>query len=146
MAWIDTRSVKRGTTYRINVSFGIDEKGKPITRRLNWKPDEGMTQKQIDKALSRIAADFERGIEQGYQLDEKHTFREYADYVMELKARTGVRPRTLDRYHELLVRINAAIGHLKLSQSRPHPFIQSYNNRGYDGLSPTPPPPPAPFN
>lgn len=41
--------------------------------------------RQTEKAVQRAAADFERSIEQGYALDNKQTFAEYAEYVLELK-------------------------------------------------------------
>lgn len=93
-----------------------------------------MTEKQLDKALTRAASDFEREIEQGYQLDYKQSFSEYAAYVMDLKERTGVRPRTIDRYRELLVRIDRAIGHLKLADIRPQHLNAFYKNLGEQGI------------
>jgi len=134
MAWIEKRQGKNGISYRISVSCGIDENGKQIMRRMSWKPSEGMTQRQTEKALNRAAADFERSIEQGFLLDQKQTFSEYAAYVIDLKERTGVRPRTIDRYRELLVRINQAIGHMKLSDLRPQHLNAFYKNLGEQGI------------
>ena len=134
MAWIEKREGKNGISYRISVSCGIDENGKQMMRRMSWKPSEGMTQRQIEKALNRAAADFERTIEQGFLLDQKQTFAEYAAYVIELKERTGIRPRTIDRYQDLLVRINQAIGHMKLSDLRPQHLNAFYKNLGEQGI------------
>ena len=134
MAWIEKRQGKNGVSYRISVSCGIDGNGKQIMRRMNWKPDKSMTQRQIEKALARAAADFERSVEHGFLLDQKQTFAEYAAYVIDLKERTGVRPRTIDRYQELLVRINKAIGHMKLSDLRPQHLNAFYKNLGENGI------------
>lgn len=128
MATIEKITGKNGTTYRITVSCGMDSKGKRIRHRMNYKPAPGMTERQIQKAVQRAAADFERSIEQGYALDNKQTFSEYAEYVLELKARTGVRPTTLDRYRDLLIRINQAIGHIKLVDLRPQHLNAFYRN------------------
>ena len=65
MAWIEKRQGKNGVSYRISVSCGIDGNGKQIMRRMSWKPTEGMTQRQTEKALARAVTDFERSIEQG---------------------------------------------------------------------------------
>lgn len=117
-----------------SVSNGFDSNGKRITHKKTWKPPEGMTARQIEKAVQRAAMDFERSIEQGYSLDNKQTFAEYAAYVLDLKERTGVRPTTLDRYRDLLGRINAAIGHIKLADLRPQHLNAFYKNLAEPGL------------
>ena len=134
MAHIEKIEGKRGTSYRFIVSNGFDSNGKRITHKKTWKPPQGMTPRQIEKAVQRAAMDFERSIEQGYSLDNKQTFAEYAAYVLELKERTGVRPTTLDRYQELLGRINAAIGHIKLADLRPQHLNAFYNNLAEPGI------------
>ena len=134
MATIEKIAGKSGTTYRITVSGGFDTSGKRIRHRTMWKPTPGMTPRQIEKAVQRAAMDFERSIEQGYSLDNKQTFAEYAAYVLDLKERTGVRPTTLDRYRDLLERINAAIGHIKLSDLRPQHLNAFYKNLAEPGL------------
>ena len=125
---------KTGDTYRITVYSGYDTSGKRIRHRTLWKPAPGMTPRQIEKAVQRAAMDFERSIEQGYSLDNKQAFAEYAAYVLDLKERTGVRPTTLDRYRDLLERINAAIGHIKLSDLRPQHLNAFYKNLAEPGL------------
>ena len=125
---------KNGDTYRITVYSGYDTSGKRIRHRTLWKPAPGMTPRQIEKAVQRAAIDFERSIEQGYSLDNKQTFAEYAAYVLDLKERTGVRPTTLDRYRDLLGRINAAIGHIKLADLRPQHLNSFYKNLAEPGI------------
>ena len=92
-------------SYRITVSGGFDTSGKRIRHRMTYKPTPGMTARQTEKAVQRAAADFERSIEQGYALDNKQTFAEYAAYALDMKERTGIRATTLDRYRGLLERI-----------------------------------------
>lgn len=134
MAWIEKRDGKRGVSYRISVSCGVDNNGKQLYRRMTWKPKSNMTPRQIEKALARAAADFEREIEQGFVPDHKQTLAEYAEYVIDLKERTGVRPRTIDRYRDLMVRINQAIGHIKLPDLRPQHLNTFYKNLGESGI------------
>lgn len=119
MAHIERIEGKRGLTYRFIVSGGFDTTGKRITHKKTWKPPDGMTARQTEKAAQRAAADFERSIEQGYALDNRQTFAEYAEYVLDLKERGGTKAKTLDRYKELMQRINPAIGHMKLADIRP---------------------------
>lgn len=134
MAWIEKRQGKNGISYRISVSCGIDGNGRQIMRRMSWKPPMNMSDKKIEKELNRVVVDFERSIEQGFLLDQKQTFEQYAAYVIDLKERTGVRPRTIDRYRDLLVRINQAIGHKKLSDIRPQHLNEFYKNLGEQGI------------
>lgn len=135
MATIEKRCNKSGgITYRITVAGGLDSTGKQIRHRMTWKPEPKMTARQTEKALARAAADFEREIEQGYQIDHKQSFAEYAAYVIDLKERTGIKPRTIDRYRELMVRIDKAIGHIKLSDLRPQHLNAFYKNLGEQGI------------
>lgn len=78
--------------------------------------------------------DFERSIEQGFALDNRQTFAEYAAYVLDLKQRTGTKARTLDRYQDMMVRINQAIGHIKLADLRPQHLNSFYKNLAEPGI------------
>ncbi len=44
---------KRGDGYKITVSCGYDIDGKQIRRTKTWKPDAGMTERQIKKERER---------------------------------------------------------------------------------------------
>ena len=134
MATIEKIPGKAGITYRITVSGGFDTAGKRIRHRMTYKPEPGMTARQIEKAVQRAAADFERSIEQGYALDNRQTFAEYAAYVLDLKERDGTKAKTLDRYKELMIRINQAIGHLKLADIRPQHLNSFYKNLAEPGI------------
>lgn len=137
MASIEKLTGKTGTTYRITVYSGFDTQGKRIRHRQTYKPEQGMTPRQIEKAVQRAAADFERSIEQGYALDNRQTFAEYAAYVLELKERSGTKSKTLDRYRELMSRINQAIGHMKLADIRPQHLNSFYKNLSEPGIRET---------
>ena len=134
MASIEQYSGKDGLSYRITVYAGFDTQGKRIRHRMTWKPSAGMTPKQTEKAVQRAAADFERSIEQGFALDNKQTFAEYADYVLDLKQRTGTKIRTIERYQDMMVRINQAIGHIKLADIRPQHLNSFYKNLSEPGI------------
>ena len=134
MAHLEKIEGKRGTTYRFIVSGGFDTNGRRITRKKTWRPPEGMTARQIEKAVQRAAVDFERSIEQEYVADDRQTFAEYAAYVMDLKERDGTKAKTLDRYKELMIRINQAIGHIKLADIRPQHLNSFYKNLTEPGI------------
>ena len=134
MATIEKYTGKDGLTYRITVYAGFDTQGKRIRHRMNYKPTPGMTPRQIEKAAQKAAMDFERSIEQGFALDNRQTFAEYAAYVIDLKRRTGTKARTLDRYQDMMIRINQAIGHIKLADLRPQHLNSFYKNLAEPGI------------
>ena len=131
MPYIEERRNAHGeiTSYRIVVSAGMDYNGKQIRRRTIWTPPRyGMSEYQMKKEATAAAYKFEEQINQGYQLDNNQTFAQYAQYVLDLKERTGVKPTTIDRYIDMLPRINEQIGHLKLNKIRPQHLNELYKN------------------
>lgn len=110
---------KRGEAYQIRVSCGMDSQGKQVIKTCTWKPEPGMTAKQTEKELQRQIVAFENKVKQGYAAENRLTFEKYAEYVMQLKETKGKKHRTLDRYTEMLQRINPAIGYMKIEDIRP---------------------------
>ena len=110
---------KRGEAYQIRVSCGMDSQGKQVIKTCTWKPEPGMTAKQTEKELQRQIVAFENKVKQGYAAENRLTFERYAEYVMQLKETKGKKHRTLDRYTEMLQRINPAIGYMKIEDIRP---------------------------
>lgn len=137
MPYIEPRRNAAGavTSYKIVVSAGYDYLGKQIRRRTLWVPPRhGMTERQMEKEATAAAYKFEESVINGYFLDNTQTFAQYAQYVLELKESAGVRPSTLDRYIELLTRINQSIGHLALGKIRPqhlNEFYKDWRENGY---------------
>ena len=86
MASIEKRVGKNGDSYRITVSAGYTKDGKKVKHTKTWTPDPSMSEKKIAKMVQRVAADFERDIELGYQTDNRQTFSEYAHLIEERKA------------------------------------------------------------
>lgn len=135
MANIKSIEGKTGISYKITVTKGRDLNGKQIRHYKTWVPERGMTKRQIEKEVQRVAFEFEREIELGFQSDSRQTFAEFAEYVLTLKKRSGKKIRTLERYQELLQRINPAIGHLKLSDIRPQHLNAFYENLSEAGIT-----------
>lgn len=137
MANITPRKNKDGviTSYTIRVYHGYDGAGKrlkPYT--MSYKPAPNMTARQIEKELNRQAVQFEEQCKQGYSLDHKQTFAEYAAYVIECKENGGTKHRTIERYRALLERINAGIGHIKLADLRPQHLNNFYSQLRQSGI------------
>lgn len=124
---------KRGSGYRITVSAGYDMQGKQIKKRMTWKPLPGMTEKQIQKELERQKVLFEQRVQSGQILDGSTRFSDFADYWLKVYAEKQLRPSTVAGYKAMLVRINAAIGNIRLDRLQPTHLIQFYNSLAENG-------------
>ena len=67
MANIKKIEGKTGISYKITVTTGRDSAGKQIRHFKTWKPSRSMTARQMEKEVQRVAVEFEKEIEQGYQ-------------------------------------------------------------------------------
>lgn len=106
---------KRGKGYRITVAAGIDMNGKQIRHRLNWTPDEKLTPRQVEKELNRQIVRFEEQVKNGaIATDGNIRFADFAERYMTDYGKLNLKPTPLSNYQRNLVRINQAIGHIKL--------------------------------
>ena len=135
MANIKRIDGKSGPSFLITVTKGRDLNGKQVRHYRTWRPEPGMTERQMEKAAQRAALDFEREIEAGYQVDDRQTFAQYCEYVLKLKERAGCKYRTIERYRELTQRIYPAIGHIKLTDIRPQHLNSLYADLQAPGVS-----------
>ena len=125
---------KRGNGYKIVVSCGYDLNGKQIRRTMTWTPEPGMTRRQTEKELDRQAVLFEERCRTGQVLDGNIKFANFAERWFKDYAEKQLRPTTVARYHVLMPRINAAIGHIRLDKLQPHHLMQFYNNLAETGV------------
>jgi site-specific recombinase XerD len=93
-----------------------------------------MTQKQIDKELERQVVLFEDKCRSGLVLDGNVRFAHYEARWMEINE-NNLAPSTFIRYQSLLERINAAIGHIKLSDLQSHHLQEFYKNLTENGIN-----------
>ena len=134
MANIKRIEGKNGISYQITVTTGRDSTGKQKRHWKTWKPPEKMTERQMENAVKREAFAFEQQITQGFIADNRQKFSDYAHYVIDLKERNGAKRRTVERYRELMIRIDKAIGHIKVSDIRPQHLNQFYENLAEEGV------------
>lgn len=137
MASIRPKKNKNGeiVSYEIRVFKGRDENGKQLNPYVKaWKPTPGMTAKQIEKELNKQAVTFEEQCKLGFSLDNRQTFAQYADYVIDLKERNGMKHTTITRYRDMLPRINAGIGHIKIADIRPQHLNNFYKQLSQNGM------------
>ncbi len=131
---------KRGNSYRIMASAGRKVDGKQVRPSMTWTPEPGMTQRQIERELERQRLDFERRVEAGQSIDNSIRFSVYAQMWMERGkegAEKPLAPKTYLRYTQLLERINAALGHLRVVDIQPNHIRSFLDNLKEEGIRET---------
>ena len=128
---------KRGkTSYQITVSNGYDINGKKLSETKTVKRPAGLTDKQWEKELQKLALEFEMQVETGQYLDgSKMTFAEFTQRWLTSYAEPELAPKTVFRYKEMLdSRILLAIGHIKLDKLQPTHLLDFYENLREEGM------------
>lgn len=127
MASIKKIEGKKGTSYKITVCLGRNAQGIQLRHYMTWKPPHIMTSRQAEKEVKRVACEFERNLEIGYQSDDRQTFEEYAKYVISLKEQNGAANNTIAVYRQFVHRLSPLIGHMKIRDIRPQHLNKIYN-------------------
>lgn len=132
---------KRGNAYRIKVSCGYSVSGKQIIQSMTWKPDENMTEKQIEKELQRQAVLLEEACNNGY-VSSAVKFEAFAAQWLDEYAKPRYKATTLDNLRTVQKRVNGEIGHLRIDKISTRTIQQLISNfqkgsktKGYKALS-----------
>ncbi len=120
MANITRREGKNGVSYRIKASCGYDRNGRQIVKSKTWKPSEGMTKRQIEKELNRVAVEFENKVVNGMVADSSSIkLADFCDEYLKI-AKDTLSPTTLEFYKNVIdSRIIPSLGHMKLNAIKP---------------------------
>lgn len=110
---------KRGNSYLIRCYDGYDQTGRQIERTMTWKVPAGMTEKKAEKEARHQAELFEEKVRTGQSAEKKMKFADFCDLWMKDYAEPQLRPKTVNRYRELLERIKPALGSIYLDRLRP---------------------------
>ena len=102
-------------TYQIRVSCGYGVDGKQRNQFKSYKPEPGMTPKQIEKELTRQAVLFEEECKRG-QITSAVKFETFAEQWFEEYAKVNLRPTSYARMKQLTKRVYPAIGHKRLDK------------------------------
>ena len=126
---------RRGNSFTIEVSNGIDTNGKRIRPNLTIERDPSLTDKQWEKFLQNKAIEFETQVKSGNYVDgNKINFSEFVDIWRNRYAQKELAPKTLYEYERHIKRIIQAIGHLKIAKIQPLHILQFYSNLAESGI------------
>lgn len=136
MASIKRREGKTGVSYQITVSCGYDINGKKILETTTFKPDQSLTPKKMEKAAQDFAHEFELQVQSGAAMDgRKVSLKAFSDRWLEEYAEQSLQPGTVQKYREELEdKILPALGHMKLSELRPHSVNAFFVSLTKDGV------------
>ncbi len=135
MASIRKIEGKGGVSYKITVSMGRDAQDKQIRHFKTWKPDKPMTARQMEKEVQRVAYEFEKEIEQGFQADNRQTFAQYAEYHQSIRAQRGDRPGTIALAQRVIDRTLPYLGHMRIMDIRPQHLNAYYKSLAEPGTN-----------
>ncbi len=135
MAQIQKKVDKKGRiSYLIRVSAGYGLDGKQNKFSMTWKAPEGMTATKAEKEVKIVAAEFERKVSSGSVLDSQIKFFEFAERYIKDYAEKNLQPKTLAEYKNRLVRINQAIGNIRLCDLKTMHINKFYGNLAEDDI------------
>ena len=126
---------KRGDTYRIRTSCGYDINGKQVMRSMTYKPQTGMSEKQIEKELNRQAVLFEEQCKQGQTLTAAK-FEAFAREWFKDYAEIKLKRLTICNYHRMEKRAYDALGHIRIDKITPLDIQRYVRLLIADGLAP----------
>jgi integrase len=86
---------------------------------MTWKIPAGMSEKKAEREARHQAELFEEKVRTGQNAEQKIKFADFCDLWMKDYAETQLRPKTVNRYRELLERIKPALGSIYIDRLRP---------------------------
>lgn len=110
---------KRGKSYLIRASSGYTVDGKQVRPSMTWRPDPGMTERQIEKELQRQMVLFDESCHGVTRAGGHVKFQRFSEEWMKSYAETALAIRTRDVYRQMLQRVNQSIGHLYVDKITP---------------------------
>ena len=119
---------KRNGSYYFRVSGGYTAEGKQIYHTKTWKIPNGMSDKKAEKEAQKQATLFEQAIKQGTYIDSTIKFSAFAEQWFSNYAEVQLRKTTVERYKELMKRIEPAFGQLRMDQITPQHLMKFYKD------------------
>jgi integrase len=134
MANITKRTNKDGSaSYLIRIYVDETGTGHQVVKSMTWRPSEAMRPTTAEKEANRQALLFEDQVKRGLaSFAESTKFEDYGSAWVENEPMAF---KTRERYLELLKRINAAMGHIKLEKLQAHHLEAFYKNLAETGVN-----------
>ena len=123
---------KRGNTFQIVVSLGLDVNGKKIRKTTTYKPPENTTPKKAEKLAQEFAVEFERKCRGLSSLNENMRFSEMAEWFIDNYAKNKLKPITAYNYEKQIKNnLLPELGNIKLKDFTPAKITAFFKTRTY---------------
>lgn len=119
---------KRGKGYQLRCSAGYDANGKQIVRTKTWNPPSSWADKRAAKEAVHQAELFEEEVRRGLNPSGKIKFSQFIELWFEKYAEPTLKPRTVKRYKDFLIRVTPALGHIPLDSIQPIHLLNFYQS------------------
>lgn len=127
---------KRGNTFQIVVSLGLDVNGKKIRKTTTYKPPENTTPKKAEKLAQEFAVEFERKCRGLSSLNENMRFSELAEWYIENYAKNKLKPITAYNYEKQIQNhLLPELGNMKLKDFTPAKITAFFKTRTYQSAT-----------
>ena len=93
--------------------------GRQVRQTMTYKPDEGMTPKQIEREANKRAVLFEQECIKG-QVITAVKFQTLAEELLNTYAKQNLRQSTYEGYLKYVKRVYSAIGHMNHTKTSLH--------------------------
>lgn len=133
---------KRGSSYRVFVSLGSDETGRPVRKSITYHPPEGANEKKARHMAETFAWKYEARCRRKAVLSDTSTFEDLQEWYFLAEAPVKLKTRTLMNEKGLIKKyVSPVLGSLRLREINPvridmllHDLLTSGGNKGR-GLS-----------
>lgn len=123
---------KRGNTYQIIVSLGLDVNGKKIRKTTTYKPPEKVTPKKAEKLANEFAIEFEQKCKGMTSLKENMRFCDMAEWFIENYAKNELKEITAYNYEsQIKNHLLPELGNIKLKDFTPAKITAFFKTRKY---------------
>ncbi len=121
---------KRGDTFQIVVSMGLDVNGKKIRKTTTYKPPEKTTERKAEKLAEAYAIEYERKCRGMTSLKENMRFSEMVEWYLENYAKNKLKPVTAYNYESTIKNhLLPELGNIKLKDFSPAKVTQFFKTK-----------------
>lgn len=127
---------ERNGNYQITVSCGYGIHSRKLLEITAFTPDPSLTPKRREKAVQEFAQQFEAKVKNGLiMVGNKITLLEFSECWINEYAKINLSPGTVTKHpEELDAKILPELGHLKLSELKPHNVNAFFASLTKDGV------------
>ena len=124
--------IKRGKTFQITVSLGLDMNGKKIRKTTTYRPPENVTARKSEKLANEFAVEFEQKCRGMTSLKENMRFSDMVDWYIDNYAKNKLKEITAYNYEsQIRNHLLPELGNVKLKDFTPAKITSFFKAQKY---------------